>query len=72
MRVPFRIECIPAWRRLWSDQSGQAIVEYSTLTYMLLFLALGAASSTPVVPAFFKALQNYVDVMFYALNVAVG
>ena len=56
----------------WRNQSGQAMIEYSTISYALLFVALGIGSTTPVIPAFFKALQGYVDLMFYALNLAVG
>ncbi len=51
---------------------GQAMVEYAGLSTLLLFAALTMGVVTPVGKIFVDALQQYVDLFFYALNVAVG
>lgn len=51
---------------------GQATVEYISVSAVLLLGTLVAFSGWPLTRLFFEALQSYVDLFFYALNVAVG
>ena len=67
------------WKRLLSDQSGQAMVEYSTITFAFLIGSGFAAFSAPIpgfggetlVQALYAALQTYVDSVFYCLSLGV-
>ncbi|MGI5864420.1 MAG: hypothetical protein ACOX6T_20535 [Myxococcales bacterium] len=59
-------------RRLLSDESGQATVEYATVTTFLLGSIAAVGLFPQVVQHFFLMLQRYVDVLFLALNCAVG
>lgn len=51
---------------------GQAMTEYASISTLLIFSGMTAALVTPVGKLFVDALQQYVDLFFYALNVAVG
>lgn len=53
-------------------QRGQAQVEYVSLTLIISLALLGATVGQPVLQAFFRALQTYVDYFFYCLNLAIG
>mgnify|MGYP000932872152 FL=1 len=56
---------------LLRDEDGQAMVEYSVTTILLLgFLAVGV--SWPLTRNLFDGLQGYIDLYFYALNLALG
>ena len=57
-------------RRVSKGQRGQAMVEYASMTGILSLGLLAVAGATPVIPRFFEAIQAYVDLMFYALNLA--
>ena len=63
--------------RLLRDQGGQAMVEYASISSILLLMLLAVtvnASSPagPITTQFIQALQGYVDLMFYALNTTLG
>jgi hypothetical protein len=58
--------------RLTRAARGQATVEYAGISTILLFGALAAGLVTPVGKLFIEAMQQYVDLFFYALNVAIG
>lgn len=51
---------------------GQAMVEYISVSAVLMLGTLVAFAGWPITRLFFDALQAYVDLFFYALNVAVG
>jgi hypothetical protein len=51
---------------------GQAMVEYVSMTTVLLLGGVAAFGGWPITRQFFNALQAYIDLFFYALNVAVG
>ena len=53
-------------------QRGQAMAEYASISTLLIFSAMAAGLVTPVGKLFVDALQQYVDLFFFALNVAVG
>ena len=56
---------------LLHDEDGQAMVEYSVTTIFLLgFLAVGV--SWPLTRDLFEGLQEYIDLYYYALNLALG
>lgn len=59
-------------RRLLSDESGQAMVEYASVTTLLLGSVAAAGLFPQVVQPFFAMLQRYVDILFLALNCAIG
>ncbi|HCF62157.1 MAG TPA: hypothetical protein DFS52_29725 [Myxococcales bacterium] len=59
-------------RRLLSDESGQAMVEYASVTTLLLGSVAAAGLFPQVVQQFFAMLQRYVDILFLALNCAIG
>ena len=59
-------------RSLWGAQSGQAMVEYVGLTTIIPLGLLVGAVSLPWGATLFRALQAYVDLYFYALNVGLG
>jgi hypothetical protein len=48
------------------------MVEYAGISTLLLLGAMTLGVVTPVGKLFADALQQYVDLFFYALNVAVG
>jgi len=54
------------------DENGQAVTEYASITFLLLTSAIAAGASWPVWAKLFQYLQVYIDLYFYALNVAVG
>ena len=51
---------------------GQATVEYAAITTLILVGAFALGTGWPFTKALFEALQQYVDLFFYALNVAIG
>jgi glucose-6-phosphate dehydrogenase assembly protein OpcA len=51
---------------------GQALVEYMSVVTVLLLGAMVSFAAWPFTRLFFEALQSYIDLFFYALNVAVG
>lgn len=66
--------------RLWRlacDQRGQAMVEYSTITFMILIGVAGTGMAVPLfngqslVHALYSALQVYVNSIFYSLSLSV-
>ena len=70
------------WRRasaFAASQSGQAMVEYSTITFAFLIGAGFVAFAAPlpghgglsIVQALYAALQTYVNSVFYCLSLAV-
>ncbi len=70
---------VQLWRQKLGDQCGQAMVEYSTITFAFLIGAGAAAFAAPipgfggetVVQAIYAALQTYVDSIFYCLSLGV-
>ena len=66
-------------RQAFADERGQAMVEYSTITFAFLIGAGAAAFAAPipgfggetVVQAIYAALQTYVDSVFYCLSLGV-
>jgi Flp pilus assembly pilin Flp len=62
---------IRSLRALLRDEEGQAMVEYSVTT-ILLFGMIAAGVSWPVTRQMFEGLQAYIDLYFYALNLAIG
>lgn len=66
---------IRGWRRFRSamaDQSGQALAEYASITTIFLLGSIAAGAAWPFTKALFLGLQTYLDLYFYALNLAVG
>jgi Flp pilus assembly pilin Flp len=62
-------------RRLLFDQRGQAMVEYSTLTFAILGILAATGFAVPIngltlVERLYAAMQVYVDSMFYSLSLA--
>lgn len=55
-----------------SDESGQGAAEYASISVLLLGSLAGASLMSPIVKRFFEGLQLYVDLYFYALNLALG
>ena len=51
---------------------GQAMTEYISITAVLLLAGLGAFMGWPFTQQLFNALQTYIDLYFYALNLAIG
>jgi hypothetical protein len=51
---------------------GQAMTEYAGISTILIFGAIAAGVVTPVGKLFVQALQQYVDLMFFALNIGLG
>jgi Flp pilus assembly pilin Flp len=58
-------------RTMLRDEDGQAMVEYS-LTTILLLGTLAVGVSWPFTRDLFTSLQSYIDLYFYALNLAIG
>jgi hypothetical protein len=60
------------------NQRGQAMVEYSTLTFALLIGSGVVLFTTPLngqtnmIAALFAALQSYVDSMYYCLSLGMA
>jgi hypothetical protein len=48
------------------------MVEYISLVTVLMLGSVVAFAGWPFTRLFFEALQSYIDLFFYALNVAVG
>jgi hypothetical protein len=51
---------------------GQAMTEYISISAVMLLGTLAAFAGWPFTRLFFEALQKYIDLYFYALNVAIG
>jgi hypothetical protein len=51
---------------------GQAMTEYISITTVLLLGGLAAFIGWPFTQQLFNALQTYIDLYFYALNLAIG
>jgi hypothetical protein len=51
---------------------GQAMSEYISIATILMLGALGAFVAWPFTEALFLSLQTYIDLYFYALNLAIG
>jgi hypothetical protein len=51
---------------------GQAMTEYISIVTVLLLGSLAAFLGWPFTSALFAALQGYIDLYFYALNIAIG
>lgn len=51
---------------------GQAMTEYISIVTVLLLGSLAAFAGWPFTEALFTALQTYIDLYFYALNLAIG
>jgi hypothetical protein len=51
---------------------GQAMTEYISITAVLLFAGLAAFLGWPFTQQIFNALQSYIDLYFFALNLAIG
>ncbi|NMO14182.1 hypothetical protein HPC49_19335 [Pyxidicoccus fallax] len=51
---------------------GQALVEYSLILTLLVAGTVLGFVGWPFTRRLFEALQGYVDLFFYALNLAVG
>jgi hypothetical protein len=51
---------------------GQAMTEYISITAVLLFAGLAAFIGWPFTQQIFNALQMYIDLYFFALNLAIG
>jgi hypothetical protein len=58
--------------RRTSMARGQAATEYISITAVLLFAALAAFLGWPFTQQLFNALQSYIDLYFFALNLAIG
>lgn len=54
------------------DESGQALTEYAGITTILLLGTIAAGVSWPFTRQLFNGLQAYLDLYFYALNLAIG
>jgi hypothetical protein len=48
------------------------MTEYISITAVLLLGILGAFIGWPFTEQLFNALQTYIDLYFYALNLAIG
>lgn len=58
--------------RRTSMARGQAMTEYVSITAVLLFAGLAAFLGWPFTQQLFNALQSYIDLYFFALNLAIG
>lgn len=64
-------------QRLVRDQRGQAMAEYSSITFMILIGLAGSGVAVPMfngqslVHALYSALQVYVNSIFYSLSLSV-
>ena len=54
------------WRALLRDESGQAMMEYSTVSYALLLGLAGAG--WPFMKDMMLAYQNYYNSIYFVLN----
>ena len=51
---------------------GQAMVEYVSITALIVVGGLAAAVGWPFTSDLFQGLQNYLDLIFASLNAAIG
>jgi hypothetical protein len=51
---------------------GQGMTEYVGISTILLLGALGLIAGWPFTRALFDALQMYIDLYFYSLNLGIG
>jgi hypothetical protein len=51
---------------------GQAMTEYVSIITVLFLGSMAAFVGWPFTQALFDALQTYIDLYFYALNLAIG
>lgn len=51
---------------------GQAMTEYISITAVMLLGVMAAFVGWPFTQQLFDALQTYIDLYFYALNLAIG
>jgi hypothetical protein len=51
---------------------GQAMTEYISIVTLLLLGGLVAFGGWPYTRLFFEALQLYIDLYFYSLNLGIG
>ncbi|HVG63575.1 MAG TPA: hypothetical protein VNA24_33725 [Hyalangium sp.] len=58
--------------RRTSTARGQAMTEYVSITAVLLFAGLAAFLGWPFTQQLFNAMQSYIDLYFFALNLAIG
>lgn len=58
--------------RRTSMARGQAMTEYVSITAVLLFATMAAFLGWPFTQQLFNALQSYIDLYFFALNLAIG
>jgi Flp pilus assembly pilin Flp len=58
------------WRA--GSTRGQAMVEYALIVTLLMVGTVVGFVGWPFTRRLFEALQSYVDLYFYALNIAVG
>ena len=54
-------------RKLLRDQGGQAMVEYSTITFFML-VGGGGTLLTTFLPKFLDAMNAYLDSVYYIIN----
>ncbi|MBS2029345.1 MAG: hypothetical protein JST54_15695 [Deltaproteobacteria bacterium] len=68
------------FRKLLRDERGQAMVEYSTITFAILLMLGGTAFAMPMTAfgqkvslaqALYASLQTYVDSYYYSLHLLV-
>ncbi|WP_164020963.1 hypothetical protein [Pyxidicoccus trucidator] len=58
--------------RRTAARRGQAMVEYALIVTLLMVGTVVGFMGWPFTRLLFEALQSYVDLYFYALNLAVG
>ena len=68
-RTRLLIRRLRSWGR---DESGQAMAEYASITTIMVFGAICTGLAWPYTKFLFQSLQSYVDLYFYALNLAIG
>ena len=66
------IQLLRAARARLSDEAGQAMTEYASVSFLLLAGGLAMSGNLSVFKALFVGLQTYVSFYFYALNLAIG
>ncbi|MCP3057894.1 hypothetical protein LXT21_03795 [Myxococcus sp. K38C18041901] len=55
-----------------ASQRGQAMMEYTLLLTLMVLSTMLAFGGWPFTQRLFQALQSYVDLYFFALDLAVG
>ena len=62
---------VPLWRRLLRREEGQAIAEYSSITFILILGAIAGGTGWPYFQMMINALNSYLASVYYTINLAL-